>query len=109
MGYRVQDAEPGRSLPARVTGRQFDLDIDSAAGGGLDCIRAVRGVSSIPILALSTGSEEDAMIGALEVGAELYPQTLQHQRVAGACQSALHRRGRSPRQPTICPTKGKSQ
>jgi two-component system, OmpR family, KDP operon response regulator KdpE len=75
LGYRVQDAEPGQGIPARVTGRQFDLlilDIDSAAGGRLDCITAVREVSSIPILALSARSEEEAMVGALEVGADDY-------------------------------------
>jgi two-component system, OmpR family, KDP operon response regulator KdpE len=74
-GYRVQVTEPAGGLPAPVTGRQFDLlilDIDSAAAGGLDCISAVREVSSVPILALSTRSEEDAMVGALEVGADDY-------------------------------------
>lgn len=74
-GCRVQDAEPGRGVLAHVAGRQFDLlilDIDAAAGGGLDCIRAVHRVSPIPIVALSTRSDEDVAVGALEVGADDY-------------------------------------
>jgi two-component system, OmpR family, KDP operon response regulator KdpE len=102
-GYRVQDAEPGRGVLTRVTGRQLDLlilDIDSAAGGGLDCIRAVHEVSPIPVLALSSRSDEDAAVGALEVGAGDYIQKpFSTKELLARVKSALRRAAREQGKP----------
>jgi two-component system KDP operon response regulator KdpE len=74
-GYRVQDVEPGRGALEFVASGQFDLvvlDIDFCAGGGPEAIRAVRELSPVPILVLSEGGEEDAMVKALDAGADDY-------------------------------------
>jgi two-component system KDP operon response regulator KdpE len=72
-GYRVRVAEPGQAALECVAARQFDLvvlNIDSPAGGGPEAIWAVRELSATPILALSVRSKEDAMVTALDTGAD---------------------------------------
>lgn len=72
-GYRVRDAVPGQDALERVAERQFDLlilDIDETAGLGADPIGVLRGLSPVPIVALSVRGDDDAAATALEKGAD---------------------------------------
>jgi len=72
-GYRAQDMEPGRAALSRLAERPFELamvDVDAATYSGVELIRAVRGFSPMPILALSARSGEDITVEALESGAD---------------------------------------
>jgi len=75
--YSVQDSAAGPAALQAVAERPFDLlilDIDSPASGWEDVIRLVRGVSPLPILALSASDDEDAAARALDYGADDYVQ-----------------------------------
>jgi two-component system KDP operon response regulator KdpE len=74
-GYRVQDVEPGQRALGFVGKSQFDLlilDIDASVTQGPQAIRVARGMSQVPILALSVHGKEDAMVNALDSGADDY-------------------------------------
>ncbi len=76
-GYHVRDVEPGPGALECVSARHFDLvvlNIDCPVGGAPEPIRAVRELSPMPILALSVRAKEDAMVKALDTGADDYVQ-----------------------------------
>jgi two-component system, OmpR family, KDP operon response regulator KdpE len=77
------------------------LDIDAADPGGAALIRAVRCVSSVPIIALSARSDEESAVGALKSGADDFvrkPFSLGETlaRVETTLRRVRRRRGQSP-------------
>ena len=76
-GYEVQEVVPAEAALECIIERQFDLlilDIDTSVGGGCRAIHAVRKISPVPILALSTHGGEDATADALDAGADDFVQ-----------------------------------
>jgi two-component system, OmpR family, KDP operon response regulator KdpE len=74
-GYLAEEVEPGPDLLQSIAERSFDLlilDIDAPAAGGLETIRKVRTLSAVPILALSLRGNEEAVVAALDSGADDY-------------------------------------
>jgi two-component system KDP operon response regulator KdpE len=76
-GYRARDVEPGQGALECLAAGHFDLivlNIDCPVGSGPDPIWAVRELSPMPILALSVRAKEEAMVKALDTGADDYVQ-----------------------------------
>jgi two-component system KDP operon response regulator KdpE len=101
-GYRVEDMEPGKAL-ARVAERKFDLvilDTDAPVSSGPAIISAVRELSSIPILALSSRDDEHTAASALESGADDWIQKPFNTReILARIKNALRRRAREQGKP----------
>jgi len=97
-GYRVEDMEPDKDILASIVERKFDvaiLDIDSPACGGLEIIGAVRELSPIPILALSSRDDEHTPVSALESGADDWiRRPFNTKEVLDRVKNALRRRAR---------------
>ena len=102
-GYRVEDMEPGKDVLTSIAGRKFDvtiLDIDPSASGGPEIISAVRELSQIPILALSSKNDEHTPVSALESGADDWiRKPFNTEEVLARIKSALRRRAREQGKP----------
>jgi two-component system, OmpR family, KDP operon response regulator KdpE len=101
--YRVQDVAASQTVLKRITEREFDLlilDMDSTATGCQGAIRIVRDVSSIPILALSVRRDEEALVDALNSGADDYVQKpFGSKELLARVRNALRRRARQRGKP----------
>ena len=102
-GYQVQECEPGKATDTCLTERQHDLlilDIDSPAGGGPQAIRIVREQSRVPILALSVRGDENALVVALDNGADDYVRKpFGSREILARVKNALRRRARERGKP----------
>lgn len=74
-GYTVDTAETGEKAIMAFENRRPDLlvlDLLMPGMGGIDVIRKLRAVSTIPIIVLSAIGEEARKVQALELGADDY-------------------------------------
>ena len=74
-GYTVDTAETGEKAIVAFENRRPDLlvlDLLMPGMGGIDVIRKLRAVSTIPIIVLSAIGEEARKVQALELGADDY-------------------------------------
>lgn len=74
-GYTVDTAETGEKAIMAFENRRPDLlilDLLMPGVGGIDVIRKLRAVSTIPIIVLSAIGEEGQKVQALELGADDY-------------------------------------
>jgi two-component system KDP operon response regulator KdpE len=74
-GYLVDTAETGEKAIVAFENRRADLvvlDLLMPGMGGIDVIRKLRAVSTIPIIVLSAIGEEARKVQALELGADDY-------------------------------------
>jgi two-component system KDP operon response regulator KdpE len=74
-GYTVDTVESGEKAIVAFDNRRPDLlilDLLMPGFGGIDVIRKLRAVSSIPIIVLSAIGEEAQKVQALELGADDY-------------------------------------
>ena len=74
-GYLVDTAETGEKAIVAFENRRADLvvlDLLMPGMGGIDVIRKLRAVSTIPIIVLSAIGEEARKVRALELGADDY-------------------------------------
>ena len=74
-GYTVDTAETGEKAIMAFENRRPDLlvlDLLMPGMGGIDVIRKIRAVSTIPIIVLSAIGEEVRKVQALELGADDY-------------------------------------
>jgi two-component system, OmpR family, KDP operon response regulator KdpE len=107
-GYRVEEAAPSQAALERVIEQEFDLlilDIDEPLGMEPDPIRALRGLSPPPILALSVRDDESVAASALENGAVDYvrkPFGLNE--LLARVKNALRRRAQERVEPALCST-----
>jgi two-component system KDP operon response regulator KdpE len=103
-GYQVRELTTFENLSQLVARADIDvviLDIDAAESGGTALIRSLRGISSIPIIALSARNDDNSAIGALKSGADDYirkPFSLGETlaRIATTLWRVRRRRGQSP-------------
>lgn len=97
-GYQVLDLEPSHdALGSAVRGTcdLLILDIDPIGGLGQTAIKAVRGLSQVPIVALSARDSEDAIVEALNGGADDYVlKPFGAKELLARVNSALRRRAR---------------
>jgi two-component system, OmpR family, KDP operon response regulator KdpE len=97
-GYRVWDNKPSQSALRDITEQAFDLliiDIDSLVNDGLEVIRTLRQISSVPMLALSARPGEEVAAAALDNGADDYVQKpFSAKGILTRLQYTLHRRAR---------------
>jgi two-component system KDP operon response regulator KdpE len=73
--YDVREAESGThgiSLARQLKPELVILDLGLPDMDGLDVIKRIRGFSSVPILVLSSRSDEAAKVAALDIGADDY-------------------------------------
>jgi two-component system, OmpR family, KDP operon response regulator KdpE len=107
-GYRVEEVAPSQAALERVIEQEFDLiilDIDEPSGMEPDPIRALRGLSPPPILALSVRDDEFVAANALENGAVDYvrkPFGLTE--LLARVKNALRRRARERGKPVVFTT-----
>src|SRR5271163_3288115 len=74
-GYCVSTAETARDARAKLAGLKFDLlilDVMMPGENGFDFARALRTVSTVPILMLTARDEKESRIMGLEIGADDY-------------------------------------
>ena len=74
-GYTVDAAETGEKAIKAFENRRPDLlilDLLMPGMGGIDVVRKLRAVSTIPIIVLSAMGEETEKVKALELGADDY-------------------------------------
>jgi two-component system phosphate regulon response regulator OmpR len=74
-GYRVSTAETALEARAKLEGLKFDLlilDVMMPGENGFDFARALRAVSTVPILMLTARDEKESRIKGLEIGADDY-------------------------------------
>lgn len=74
-GYTVDAAETGEKAIKAFENRRpdlFILDLLMPGMGGIDVVRKLRAVSTIPIIVLSAVGEEAQKVQALELGADDY-------------------------------------
>ena len=74
-GYTVDAAETGEKAMKAFENRRPDLlilDLLMPGMGGIDVVRKLRAVSTIPIIVLSAIGEESQKVQALELGADDY-------------------------------------
>ncbi|HEX6949766.1 MAG TPA: response regulator transcription factor [Nitrospira sp.] len=74
-GYMVDTAETGEKAMVALENRRPDLlilDLLMPGMGGIDVVRKLRAVSTIPIIVLSAIGEEAQKVQALELGADDY-------------------------------------
>ena len=74
-GYTVDAAETGEKAMKAFENRRPDLlilDLLMPGMGGIDVVRKLRAVSTIPIIVLSAVGEEGQKVQALELGADDY-------------------------------------
>ena len=74
-GYTVDAAETGEKAMNAFENRRPDLlilDLLMPGMGGIDVVRKLRAVSTIPIIVLSAMGEETEKVKALELGADDY-------------------------------------
>jgi two-component system phosphate regulon response regulator OmpR len=74
-GYRVSTAETALEARAKLEGLKFDLlilDVMMPGENGFDFARAMRAVSTVPILMLTARDEKESRIMGLEIGADDY-------------------------------------
>ena len=74
-GYTVDAAETGEKAMKAFENRRPDLlilDLLMPGLGGIDVVRKLRAVSTIPIIVLSAMGEETEKVKALELGADDY-------------------------------------
>lgn len=74
-GYRVTTADNAREARARMDGLLFDLivlDVMMPGESGIHFARAVRAVSTIPILMLTARAEIEDRLAGLQTGADDY-------------------------------------
>ena len=74
-GYTVDTAETGEKAIMAFENRRPDLlilDLLMPGMGGIDVVRKLRTISTIPIIVLSAIGEEGQKVEALEVGADDY-------------------------------------
>lgn len=74
-GYMVDAAETGEKAMKAFENRRPDLlilDLLMPGMGGIDVVRKLRAVSTIPIIVLSAIGEETEKVKALELGADDY-------------------------------------
>ncbi len=74
-GYTVDAAETGEKAMKAFENRRPDLlilDLLMPGMGGIDVVRKLRAVSTIPIIVLSAMGEETEKVKALELGADDY-------------------------------------
>lgn len=74
-GYRVSTAETAAEARAKLEGLKFDLmilDVMMPGESGFDFARALRTVSTVPILMLTARDEKESRIMGLEIGADDY-------------------------------------
>ena len=74
-GYTVDTAETGEQAIMAFENRRPDLlilDLLMPGVGGIDVVRKLRAVSTIPIIVLSAIGEEAQKVEALEIGADDY-------------------------------------
>jgi two-component system KDP operon response regulator KdpE len=72
-GYRVLGTGFSRDALEPGADHQFDLvvlGIDPPAGDGTEVIRTIRDISAVPILALTSATDEQTIIKALDGGAD---------------------------------------
>lgn len=75
QGFRILEAETGAEALERLRGNPPDvvlLDLGLPDADGLDIIRSVRSHSTVPIIVLSSRSNEQAKVSALNLGADDY-------------------------------------
>ncbi|MDG4576096.1 MAG: response regulator transcription factor [Defluviicoccus sp.] len=75
QGFRILEAETGAEALERLQGNPPDvvlLDLGLPDADGLDIIRSVRSHSTVPIIVLSSRSNEQAKVSALNLGADDY-------------------------------------
>ncbi|HYN39798.1 MAG TPA: response regulator [Rhodospirillales bacterium] len=75
QGYRVLEATNGTEAIEGVKGGQPDvvvLDLGLPDVDGIDLIGTIRGGSAVPIIVLSSRSDEKAKVRALDLGADDY-------------------------------------
>jgi two-component system KDP operon response regulator KdpE len=96
-GHSVQEVEPG-GVTREECVRQFDLlilDVDLPGETSVNLIRAIRDASAIPILALSSRSDEDTAIATLKSGADdLIRKPFGIGELIARAENALRRRAR---------------
>ena len=96
-GYSVQDVQPGAVNREESFG-QFDLlilDVDLPGESESELIRGIRNCSAIPILALSSRSDEATAIEALKSGADDFiRKPLGTGELIARAETALRRRAR---------------
>jgi two-component system, OmpR family, KDP operon response regulator KdpE len=74
-GYLARESEPGQAALRHIGDQGFDLlilDIDSRISDDADVLHTARGLSSAPILALSSRNDKEAAANALDRGADDY-------------------------------------
>lgn len=102
-GYRVQDIEPGQRALGLFAEGQFELlilDIDAPFAQGPHAIQVARELSQAPILALSVEGKEDAMVDALDSGADDYVlKPFGTKELLARVKNALRRRAREQGRP----------
>lgn len=105
VGYRVEDSEPGGDITSRIACGAVDLlmlSIDVPHLGGVEPIRAVRDVSTVPILALSVRGDEDTAVEALHGGADDYVQKpFRVKELLARVTNALRRRAQEQGKPAL--------
>lgn len=75
QGFRILEVETGAEALERLQGNPPDvvlLDLGLPDADGLDIIRSVRSHSTVPIIVLSSRSNEQAKVSALNLGADDY-------------------------------------
>jgi len=75
QGYRIVEAETAAVALAEIRGHEPDiviLDLGLPDSDGLDVIRAIRSSSPVPIVVLSSRSDERGKVEALDLGADDY-------------------------------------
>lgn len=75
QGYRVIEADGGAAALKQLTEDKPDLvvlDLGLPDMNGLEVIRAIRKISTVPIVVLSVRGDEQSKVAALDLGADDY-------------------------------------
>lgn len=75
QGYRIIEAEAGKDALRQLRGNATDvvvLDLGLPDMDGLDVITAIRRQSTVPVIILSSRSDEKGKVRALDLGADDY-------------------------------------
>jgi two-component system, OmpR family, phosphate regulon response regulator OmpR len=99
-GYRVSTAETAFEARAKLEGLRFDLlilDVMMPGESGFDFARALRTLSTVPILMLTARDETESRIMGLEIGADDYLAKPFEPRELSLRVANILRRARPPR------------
>src|SRR5262245_36738203 len=95
LGYAVVAAHSGKEGLEKALAGKFDavlLDIMMPEMDGLEVLRRLRAVSSVPVLMLTGLGEEPDRIVGLEIGADDYlPKTCSHRELLARLRAVLRR------------------